>query len=604
MKMGKRKVVVIVVAAVVAVLAITYLVLGIFFYSHFWFRTEINGVDCSGKNVEAVERVIIEEIDNYQLTLELRDGNSETIQSEAIALRPVFDGSIQRELKARSGFAWPVSLFRKTVIELETMVEYDGELLETEVAKLNCMDILQSKKPEDAYISEYMVGKGYEIIPEQPGTLIDKQVMNEVLHSGIINLQNTISLEEMNCYVQPEVTAEDEQLNKTVEALNTCISAVVTYEFGSNREVVDGSLIHKWLRVSEENEVVIEEEQVAEYLKELASKYNTYGKTRSFATSYGATVHLYTNTYGWRINQSEELLKLMENILNGENISREPLYSQRAKSYSGNDYGDTYVEINLTAQHLYFYKNGALLLEADFVSGDLEDGNGTPGGAFSIYYKETDRILRGEDYATPVDYWMPFNGGIGLHDATWRSDFGGSYYKASGSHGCINLPYSVAKKIYNNIEAGDAVFVYELPGTESAKGIAQDAAWAVDKAIEAIGNVTLDSAGTIGAARAAYDALNDMAKGYVKNLDVLMYAESVYGTLVYQQQEAMMHETAKQEAQPVIDAINAIGEVTAEKAKEIKKIRKQYDKLSDLAKQYVTNIGVLQEAENILAGLE
>ena len=63
---------------------------------------------------------------------------------------------------------------------------------------------------------------------------------------------------------------------------------------------------------------------------------------------------------------------------------------------------------------------------------------------------------------------MPFNGGIGLHDANWRKTFGGTIYKTNGSHGCVNLPPAVAKTIYENISAGDPVLCYHLDGTESA----------------------------------------------------------------------------------------------------------------------------------------
>ena len=144
------------------------------------------------------------------------------------------------------------------------------------------------------------------------------------------------------------------------------------------------------------------------------------------------------------------------------------MYSQKGASHGENDYGDTYVEINLTAQHLFFYKDGKMLVESDFVSGNSSRGWTTPPGAFPLTYKERNATLKGEGYRTPVSYWMPFNGGIGLHDANWRSEFGGTIYKTNGSHGCINLPPSVAKTIYENISQGDPVLCYELAGTEQS----------------------------------------------------------------------------------------------------------------------------------------
>ena len=102
------------------------------------------------------------------------------------------------------------------------------------------------------------------------------------------------------------------------------------------------------------------------------------------------------------------------------------------------------------------------------MSGNAAKGWSTPAGAYSITYKQRNATLKGQGYATPVSYWMPFNGGIGLHDANWRKTFGGTIYKTNGSHGCVNLPPAVAKTIYENISAGDPVLCYHLDGTESA----------------------------------------------------------------------------------------------------------------------------------------
>ena len=159
-----------------------------------------------------------------------------------------------------------------------------------------------------------------------------------------------------------------------------------------------------------------------------------------------------TGNYGWKIDQAKETAALVSLIKNGEQTSREPEYSQKAASHSGNDYGNTYVEINLTAQHLYFYANGKLLVESDFVSGNAAKGWSTPAGAYSITYKQRNATLKGQGYATPVSYWMPFNGGIGFHDATWQAYFGGDRYTYAGSHGCINMPLDAAATLYSIID--------------------------------------------------------------------------------------------------------------------------------------------------------
>lgn len=108
-----------------------------------------------------------------------------------------------------------------------------------------------------------------------------------------------------------------------------------------------------------------------------------------------------------------------------------------------------------------------MVVESDFVSGNERRGDSTPAGAYSLTYKQRNAVLKGANYASPVAFWMPFNGNIGMHDATWRGSFGGSIYKTNGSHGCINLPPAVAMKIFENIEKGMPVLCYHLPGTES-----------------------------------------------------------------------------------------------------------------------------------------
>ena len=126
-----------------------------------------------------------------------------------------------------------------------------------------------------------------------------------------------------------------------------------------------------------------------------------------------------------------------------------------------NDIGRSYVEADLTNQHLYLYYKGNLVLETDFVSGDMRvSGNITPQGVFGLTYKTQNAVLRGADYETPVSYWMPFHGNFGMHDATWRSEFGGDIYLTNGSHGCLNLPLDKAAELYSYLYTGYPVICY------------------------------------------------------------------------------------------------------------------------------------------------
>jgi lipoprotein-anchoring transpeptidase ErfK/SrfK len=94
------------------------------------------------------------------------------------------------------------------------------------------------------------------------------------------------------------------------------------------------------------------------------------------------------------------------------------------------------------------------------VTGNTSLGRGTPQKVCYVYYKQRNRVLRGEDYETPVSYWMAVYGNIGIHDASWRSKFGGSIYKSSGSHGCINTPTNIVSQMYDMVEVGTPVIIF------------------------------------------------------------------------------------------------------------------------------------------------
>lgn len=121
---------------------------------------------------------------------------------------------------------------------------------------------------------------------------------------------------------------------------------------------------------------------------------------------------------------------------------------------------DTYIDVDLTNQILTYYKNGMPAMTSDVVTGNASKHNDTPEGVYEIYMKQKGRTLRGPDYETFVNYWMPFTGNYGLHDATWRGAFGGSIYKTAGSHGCVNLPKSAASTLYDLAPIGTKVYVH------------------------------------------------------------------------------------------------------------------------------------------------
>lgn len=463
----KKKKILISLLVVVVLLIIGYLLGLIYYQGHFLNKTTINGVDCSNLTPdEAVER-IKKEVNTYVLTIQERNDITEEINGSDIELELGFHTDMEDVLDEQSSILWFVNYFITNNVEVEENWTYNEARLEDHYNNLACFTERKVVKPQDVTISDYTKDVGYTIVDAVQGNQVKKEEFFSYLKEAVDNLQDTISIEEVDCYEKPSVTEASDEMKAAVELANKYASTNITYTFGDTKEIVDGEKISQWITFDDSYQVTLDETKVAEYVSYLYSKYTTFGRTRTFKTSYNKTIQISGGDYGWWINRTAQKNQILEAIKAGEQGDKDVIYIQTADCYGEQDYGNTYVEINLTAQHLFLYVDGVLVTESDFVSGNVLKGHATPAGTYVVQYKEKDATLVGEDYESKVKYWIPFNGNIGLHDASWRDKFGGTIYKKEGSHGCVNLPYDIAETIYQNIGRGTPVFCYELEGTES-----------------------------------------------------------------------------------------------------------------------------------------
>lgn len=435
-----------------------YMVMVSYFASHFYFGSEINGIDVSGKTVEEVKDEITSNLQLYTLNLKERGGKTEQIRGEDINLKHSSDKRYKELKNEQNPYKWIFVPLNKEDCKMVSGVLYDERLLKERIDKLSCFDsnnIIEPKNPGFRYTD-----KGYEITSEVKGNKVNKDILYAQVTKAVLKQQAEMDLESTNCYVHPEYTSTSPKVIEVRNILNKYISSRISYSFGQLKETIDGSLINKWLKVNENLEVVVDNEKMKNGLEEFFSAYNTVGKTRSFVTSTGKTINIGGGDYGWSIDIAKEIQDLSVVIKEGQTLTKEPTYIQTALAHGSNDIGNTYVEIDLTSQHLWFYKNGSLIVEGNVVTGNISSGHGTPRGIYRLKYKQRNAVLRGPGYSSPVSFWMPFNGGIGIHDASWRGQFGGSIYRTNGSHGCVNCPYYLAKEIFYNIGEGTPVICY------------------------------------------------------------------------------------------------------------------------------------------------
>lgn len=439
--------------------------------------TVINGTDVSKMSLEQLNQ----KIGHYSLKVVEKKKNgstfTETINGKNFGIGVgTNEGAVKDLLHSQT--VWQYLFGKGKKHKVKEWLVYDKSKMDQVISSLACFDETQVVNPQNAHISDYNKESGaYEIIAEQDGNAVDRAKTKAVIQSAITALKNKVDLDKEDCYLKAEMNKDDEQLKDMLSQLNRYAKAKITYRFGDKEEVVDGSLISQWLKVTKKNRVILQKEKISEYIAKLRQKYDTIFRDRKFKTSYGKTVTVKGGDYGWWMNYQKEEKELMKLLKAGKTCERTPEYYQKALSYGSHDYGDTYIEINLTTQHVFLYVKGKKIMETDCVTGNSARGFDTPEGTYSITYKQKNATLNGENYSTPVNYWMPFNKNIGLHDAYWRSRFGGEEYKRNGSHGCVNLPPENAKKLYRYVEAGMPVICYYYqPEKKQEKMAAEDTA--------------------------------------------------------------------------------------------------------------------------------
>lgn len=457
-KRKKRNIIIISIASSLCILLVIYFGMSIYFTNHFYYGSEINSISVSGKSVSEVEEQMPEELRSYTLKLEGRGGMQEEIRGEDINLLYNPDWEVKRLKDKQNPFQWIVSLFNKDDNKMTEELIYDTYLLKEQIDKLSCFDnskLVEPKSPSFQYTDD-----GYVILNEVKGNKVNRDILYDEVIDKISKGEITLDLEIVNCYEEPKYNSSSQEVIDTKNMLNKYVGSKITYNIGGKEEILSGSTIKNWIIINENLEITFDEAKIRSYLEIFSNTYNTVGKIRNFTTSMGNSIQVSGGDYGWLIDSDEELQSLITVIKEGQTTNKEPIYSQTAKSHEGNDIGNSYVEIDMSNQHLWFYKDGSLIVEGDVVTGNISNNTSTPVGVYKLKYKQKDATLKGEGYSVPVSYWMPFNGGIGIHDAVWRGIFGGDIYRTGGSHGCINAPYTLANTIFNNIDEGTPIICF------------------------------------------------------------------------------------------------------------------------------------------------
>lgn len=475
MKKKKKKGIAIAVTVIVILVAVALGAVAYYLYDKvnsglFFEETKINGYDVAGKSCKEVLLLLKQDYSAPRITIQEKGETAQDLSLEDMGYtidEMQLLSNIQDCMREQN-LGLVFSLMDGNEFEVEVPFEFDESTFRQKVSSANFAQPRQ--KSEDATME--FNGTEYYIQPEVYGNEFDDADLQAMVKDTADRMttaarpqENAVVEVPESFYFLPAVTQDDSEMNTTMNIYNSFCKAKITLTFGETKEELDWNTIQDWL-VVENGEGKINEDPVYEYAYSLAAKYDTLYYARDFVTHDGREINFPSSDYGYQIDSDGEAAQLLSDIYSNTTVEREPVYTVRGYRRNGrDDICGNYVEVNLTAQHLWFYMGGELVIESDFVSGLPKDGRETATGVFPLAYKESPSVLKGGQgngaYETPVQYWMPFHDGQGLHDASWRNAFGGNIYQSNGSHGCVNLPPSVAAVIYENIETNVPIILYK-----------------------------------------------------------------------------------------------------------------------------------------------
>lgn len=459
---------------------------GITFYSlnRFNKNTYINGVNCSGLTIEEAK----EEIETHKEKIIFRvlsaDSNGEIFERTYRQTTDYFETKLKKpeELstllenqKSKMTLLDKVLIVPKLLKEIlfsSSKVEEDfsikfpvtvnvdkvGEYLKT-IPELQATNMI---KPENAYIVQ--TEDGLKIIPEKQGNLLDFEIALKYAVESIENGLTDIDFTSITTKL-PEITSQDKDIVTNVNEINRYLSKSIKFEVSNGIEIsLDAETMSSWIEEDERGFFKFNiEDNLPSFLDMLEEKIQNVDVYISIMVGDDEKNILVPSKFKPKLDREEEARAINEYILGEEQTyTVTPKYTLTGLSGTL----QTYIALDITNQTVWVYEDGENILKADCVTGNVAGGHSTPTGIYFLTYKTKNATLKGYNndgsrYASFVSFWMPFNGGIGFHDASWRhNQFGGNIYKTNGSHGCVNMRYDDAKILYDFINEKIPIIVF------------------------------------------------------------------------------------------------------------------------------------------------
>lgn len=451
----------------VCMMLLIYLGLAWYYSDTFMNGVMINGVYAAGMTPEELDELLLQRTDEASFTVTDKYGENYEIPIEDMDFAYTYLNELNKIKSKQNPFHWGIALVNDTS---ENYTITPEGICDTEKLSdyLMSMELIKNQADPDNIRVEILKEDDGYVLVDDTENLLDVDAAVKTIEQSVLDGERHLDLEDAGCYMEIDYTKDMLDTLSIWEKVKKLQDVEIVCQFYDGDETIDSSVVSGWIsldengdfQLDENGELTLNEENVAEYVEQLAKKHDSVNGPWTFHPTRGGTVTIEKGTYGYKLNQKKQKEYFMEQVYAHKSGVTEAIYSQRGWGDSSGDIGSTYIEVDMSDQMMYYYKSGQLQLSTPVVTGNTSRGNGTPQRVCYIYYKQRNRTLIGEDYETPVSYWMAVYGNIGIHDATWRGKFGGTIYKTNGSHGCINTPMKAVSKLYEMAEEGTPVIMF------------------------------------------------------------------------------------------------------------------------------------------------
>lgn len=322
-------------------------------------------------------------------------------------------------------------------------------------------------QPQDASFS-CQEGQ-FLLTPEVYGDALDVDTVHallaQALSAGTIS-EDSASIPDVTLsdayYLTPAVTLEDLNVDFQTELTARLDAMTLRVSLRDGVTTLSSGTLHALVRVDEGGVISVDRERLASLAAAWGEQYNTYHTDFILDSYVDGVIPVSMLQCDYVLDEQtlcDELAAALLRLESGEVTANFRCLTEGTDEPFAIQ--DTYIEVDLTNQVMTYFKNGELIVTTDIVSG-CNAVSATPRGLYFTSQMLRNTTLVGPTWSDFVEYWISFtpNNMLGLHDASWRDEFGGDIFLENGSHGCINTPTEAMKTIYENVEENTPVLVY------------------------------------------------------------------------------------------------------------------------------------------------